>query len=77
MNAEIENTLNIVNLSSHVQSDAEMGVLTKGLSSCPDADIDIFDTIKNIQLFAGKLTLKTGLKKIILDRQHNMPTPTR
>ncbi|KAM5191587.1 WD repeat-containing protein 64 [Mantella aurantiaca] len=37
---------------------AEMDVLRLGLSFCPEQDIDVFETIKDINLFARKLILK-------------------
>lgn len=44
-------------------SSEETSVLSKGLSLCPEADIDKFKSIKDLQLFARKLLLKSMYNK--------------
>lgn len=53
----------IVNVSSYNLSWEEILALQKGLSFCPDQDIDIFECIKDVNLFARKLFLKVLLDK--------------
>lgn len=49
--------MNIINLSSHLLADHETKLLSKGLEFCPTSSIDKFDLIKDLQMFACKLTL--------------------
>lgn len=53
----------MVNLSSCVLSHDEKTVLLKGLSFCPDRGLDIFECVKDLNLFSRKLTLKVLLDK--------------
>lgn len=55
--------LNIINLSSHILTEAEEQVLSLGLSFCPNRSLDNFETVKDIFLFARKLLLKSLYKK--------------
>lgn len=50
--------LNVVNLSSCTLNKAKTSILARGLSFCPDQDLDRFEVTKDIQLFARKLILK-------------------
>lgn len=53
----------VVNLSSHPLIQHELEVLKRGLSFCPDKDMDVFDVIKDVNLFARKLLLKVLVNK--------------
>lgn len=48
----------VVNLSTHPLTSHEIQILSLGLGYCPEANFDIFETIKDINLFTRKLTLK-------------------
>ncbi|XP_056420848.1 uncharacterized protein LOC130361635 [Hyla sarda] len=50
--------LQIVNLSNHVLTDAEISVLKRGLSFSPMYRINHFELTKDLYLFCRKLTLK-------------------
>lgn len=50
--------LNVVNLSSYTLSNLETQVLAQRLSFRPNKDIDKFEVIKELQLFARKYILK-------------------
>lgn len=50
--------LNVINLSSYKLSLVETQVLARGLSFCPNQNLDKFEVIKDLQLFARKLILK-------------------
>lgn len=50
--------LNVVNVSTYFLSDLESQVLSRGLSFCPNQNINKFEAIKDLQLFARKLILK-------------------
>lgn len=54
---------NVVNLSSYPLSDAEIQILEKGLSFWPDHNIDVFENIKDLNLFARKLYLHVVLNR--------------
>lgn len=56
-------TLNIVNLSSYTLSSEEAQVLHKGLGFCPNENVDKFEFVKDLQLFARKLILKNRYQK--------------
>lgn len=51
--------LNIINLSDYQLSVDEMALLSKGLTFCPSSNMDTFETIKDLHLFAHKLILKS------------------
>lgn len=51
--------LNIINLSDYKLSDDEIAILSKGLTFCPSSNIDTFEVIKDLHLFARKLILKS------------------
>lgn len=57
------NDMEVVNLSSHQLSDKEILVLQKGLLFCPDQNLDIFECVKDVNLFARKLLMKVMLDK--------------
>lgn len=57
------NEREVVNLSSYNLSLDEVEVLRKGLSFCPDQELNIFDAVKDIHLFARKLVLKVLMEK--------------
>lgn len=54
----INDDLNVVNLSSYQLSEIEYSVLSKGLSFCPSQNLNKFEVIKDVQLFARNLILK-------------------
>lgn len=58
----------VVNLSSHRLTKHEVEVLRRGLSFCPDEGIDVFDIVKDVNLFARKLILK-----VLLDKSSSKP----
>lgn len=60
-------SLNVINLSQQPLTNAEKEILGKGLSFCPSEDIDKFEAIKDIQLFARKLFLQQLYDKSIKD----------
>lgn len=55
--------MNIINLSSHILSAEERALLSKGLSFCPASNLNIFKVIKDLNLFARKLLLKSMYAK--------------
>lgn len=55
--------MNSVNLSNRPLTQAERDLLQKGLSFCPDADLDTFTVIKDLHLFARKLYYKSLFSK--------------
>lgn len=57
------NTKEIVNLSSYQLSAEEEMVLLNGLSFYPDQELNVFDCITDINLFARKVLLKVFLDK--------------
>lgn len=57
------NTLNIINLSNPALTQVDENLLAKGLNFCPDASLDTFGTIKNVNLFARKLYYKSFYSK--------------
>ncbi|XP_077339255.1 uncharacterized protein LOC143983433 [Lithobates pipiens] len=52
-------SLSVINLSSYVLSSVESDVLARGLTFCPQANLDPFGAITDIQLFARRLLLKS------------------
>ncbi|XP_056412938.1 uncharacterized protein LOC130355994 [Hyla sarda] len=48
----------IINLSTHILTEAQCEVLNLGLSFCPTSKFDNFSTVKDLHLFARKLTFK-------------------
>lgn len=56
-------SLNIVNLSSPILSLDEVQVLHKGLSFCPNENLDKFEFVKDLQLFARKFILRNMYQK--------------
>ncbi|MEE6510680.1 hypothetical protein FKM82_030755 [Ascaphus truei] len=50
-----EETTQVVNLSKKILDIHNLQVLTKGLSFCPTTKMDIFETIKDINLFSRRL----------------------
>lgn len=48
----------MVNLSKYQLNDTKIDILLRGLSFCSNQDIDKFEAIKDIQLFARKIILK-------------------
>lgn len=55
--------MNIINLSSYRLSDEERILLSKGLSFCPNSNLDTLEVIKDLNLFARKLLLKSMYSK--------------
>lgn len=55
--------MNIINLSSYNLSVEERLLLSKGLSFCPNSNLDTFESIKDLNLFARKLLLKSMYSK--------------
>ena len=53
----------VINLSSHPLSVSETSLLSRGLSFCPESNIDIFEAITDIHLFVRKLLLKCMYNK--------------
>lgn len=48
----------VVHLSSQKLTPDEVDVLSLGLGFCPDSNYNLFDTVKDINLFIHKLNLK-------------------
>lgn len=57
--------LNIINLSDYVLSGDEAAILSKDLTLCPSSNMDTFEVIKDLHLFARKLILKSLYAKPI------------
>lgn len=55
-------------LSSYTLSSLQVQVLARGLSFCPNQDIDQFEVIKDLQLFTRKLILKQMYTKEVLTK---------
>lgn len=50
-------------MSSYTLSQKEVTVLRRGLSFCPDQNLDTFDCVKDYNLFARKFVLKVLMEK--------------
>lgn len=48
----------MINLSSQVLTPEETHVLSLGLGFCPDSNLDLLETIKDLNVFVKKLNLK-------------------
>lgn len=53
----------MINLSAYELTDAEIQLLSHGLTFCPGANFDLFEAITDIQLFAQKILLKSFYAK--------------
>ncbi|XP_069616210.1 uncharacterized protein [Ranitomeya imitator] len=53
-----DDSVKVINLSTHILTNAQESVLQKGLSFSPSSTIDTFTTIKDLHLFSRKLVLK-------------------
>lgn len=60
---QMDDNMDIINLSNHVLSNKERRLLSKGLSFCPDSNLDSFEAIKDVNLFARKVLLKSLYSK--------------
>lgn len=60
--------LSVINLTPYPLSEDELTVLKLGLSFCPNANLDKYEVIKDLYLFARKLTYKH-----IFDPDKNRP----
>ncbi|XP_077155917.1 uncharacterized protein LOC143818518 [Ranitomeya variabilis] len=59
-------SVKVINLSTHILTEAQERVLQKGLNFSPSSNLDTFTTIKDLHLFARKLILK---------KQHHRENP--
>ncbi|XP_073399760.1 uncharacterized protein [Dendrobates tinctorius] len=55
---QVSDTVEVINLSSHILTDAQTRVLQRGLTFSPSSDLDSFTAIKDLHLFSRKLVLK-------------------
>lgn len=58
-----KNQFNVVNLSSHLLTEAEESVLALGLSFCPQQNVNTYELVKDIRLFIRKLLFKSTYQK--------------
>lgn len=57
-----DNALEIINLTPYTFSPEELAMLKLGLNFCPGSDMDHFDIVKALNLFARKLNFKYQLE---------------
>lgn len=57
--ADSTESFSVINLSSYSLSSAEIDVLSRGLTFCPQENFDLFEVVTDLQLFARRLLLKS------------------
>lgn len=55
--------MDVINLSDYILSTEERTLLLKGLSFCLDSNLDAFEAIKDLNLFARKLLFQSLYSK--------------